>query len=159
MLARLGVLVLAAAGAVAVEHPLALSAGRELTATATIDGTPVRFLIDTGSNASVLDQGWCSARRLATKPGRGSTTGIHGARQGLVLLAERVAISGVGAGWSDFLVVDLGRRNREADHPVVGLLGSDYLLARKAVVDLGRLVLILPDDPADPAAGGASGSK
>lgn len=144
----IGALLLLALAAIAgaAEHPLTLSAERELLATATIDGVAVRFLIDTGSNASVLDQGWCATRRLATKAGRGSTTGIHGARQGLVLLAERIAIAGPGAGWSDFLVVDLGRRNREAEQPVVGLLGSDYLLARKAIVDLGRRVLILPED-------------
>ena len=129
----------------AVDHPLTLTAERDLVATATIAGVAVRFLIDTGSNASVIDQAYCAAHGLATKAGRGSTTGIHGQRQGLVLLADRLVITGAGEGWSDFLVVDLGVRNRGADQVVVGLLGADYLLARKAVVDLGRLVLTIPE--------------
>ena len=128
----------------AVDYPLTITAERDLVASATIGGVAVRFLIDTGSNASVIDQAYCAAHGLATKAGRGSTTGIHGQRQGLVLLADRLAITGVGEGWSDFLVVDLGVRNRGADQAVVGLLGADYLLARKAVVDLGRLVLTIP---------------
>lgn len=137
-------LMLALAGATA-EYPLTITADRDLVATAAIAGANVLFLIDTGSNASVIDQAYCAKRNLATKAGRGSTTGIHGERQGLVLLAEHLAIVGVGSGWNDFLVVDLGRRNRGSEHAVVGLLGADYLLARKAVVDLGRLVLTIPD--------------
>jgi len=120
---------LALAGATA-EYPLTITADRDLVATAAIAGANVLFLIDTGSNASVIDQAYCAKRNLATKAGRGSTTGIHGERQGLVLLAEHLA---------------MGRRNRGSEHAVVGLLGADYLLARKAVVDLGRLVLTIPD--------------
>ena len=150
--AALLLMVLAASG---VEHPLTVSADRELIASATIAGQAVTFLIDTGSNASVIDQGWCARQGLKTKAGRGSTTGIHGGRQGLVLLAEPLVISGVGAGWTDFLVVDLALRNREADAPVVGLLGSDYLLSRKAIVDLGRRVLTIPDAPDEPPAAGS----
>lgn len=153
--AHAGALLLLLLPAGALEHPLTLTAGRELVATASIDGLPVRFLIDTGSNASVVDQGWCAARGLPTRSGRGSTIGIHGGRQGLVRLAAPLAIVGAGAGWDDFLVVDLGVRNHGAEQPVVGLLGTDYLLARKAVVDLQRLVLTLPDEPA----AGAPGSK
>ena len=138
-------LLLAAVGAMAAEYPLTVSAERDLVAEAQIAGATVHFLIDTGSNASVLDQAYCTRHGLATKAGRGSTTGIHGQRQGLVRLADQLAITGVGAGWSDFLVVDLGLRNRTADQAVIGLLGSDYLLARKAVVDLGRMVLVLPE--------------
>ena len=142
---RVALLVLAVLGAAAAEYPLRVSAERDLVAEAQIAGATVHFLIDTGSNASVIDQAWCTRHGLTTKAGRGSTTGIHGQRQGLVRLADQLVITGVGEGWTDFLVVDLGLRNRTADQSVVGLLGSDYLLARKAVVDLGRLVLILPD--------------
>ena len=142
---RATLLLIIALAATAAEYPLTISAERDLVAEAQIAGVAVRFLIDTGSNASVIDQAYCTRHGLATKAGRGSTTGIHGQRQGLVRLADRLAITGVGEGWTDFLVVDLGLRNRTADQAVVGLLGSDYLLARKAVVDLGRLVLVLPE--------------
>ena len=142
---RAALLTLVVLAASAAEYPLTITAERDLVASATIAGDTVRFLIDTGSNASVIDQAYCTKHGLATKAGRGSTTGIHGQRQGLVRLADRLAISGVGEGWNDFLVVDLGLRNRTADQAVVGLLGSDYLLARKAVVDLGRLVLTIPE--------------
>ncbi|MBV8081786.1 MAG: retropepsin-like domain-containing protein [Candidatus Eremiobacteraeota bacterium] len=112
---------------------------------AKVNGTPVKFLLDSGSSASLIDADEARALKL---PMAGSTR-VAGAKllQGTLARADALEIAGVHFAPFVFEAVPLGLPGQIRGFGITGILGYDVLAQVVARIDYGRsrLRLISPD--------------
>jgi predicted aspartyl protease len=151
---------LAADGFLAVK--LVRSKSGLLDVPARVGGFPATLSLDTGAGRTCLDR--ASAQRLAlrTRPTDGHAVGLgvaDGAVSNVALQDFSVglcSVPAVEAVVTDFSHVNTARREL-GDRELDGVLGSDILVARAAVLDYGALTLYL-QGALEPAGGRATSS-
>jgi hypothetical protein len=129
-----------------------LDESADLTVHAEVDGTPVRFIVDTGAQRSVLDVETVRRLGIALDPWVASTMrGIGGDERRRNALPRAIVLGGVAlrprdlSGHLSIPVAHLpaGQTDGTRGEPIGGLLGTDLLAGFDLVLDgpAGRLAL------------------
>lgn len=123
---------------------------------ATINGQSGRFVLDTGANATVVDESYL--RRFGISGGAvglGGAIGLGGGRR-----ARQVGIDSFEIGPADIrqnriVAADLGQLltmlSRISGGTVYGIVGQDVLKEHRAIIDVARPMLYLMEEDRDPA--------
>lgn len=110
-----------------------------LQVSATIDGSPLTLLVDTGANATLLDRAWVTRQGLVGESTELGTVGCV-TMDGIDMIdVERLELGAMRVEGVRLAVVDLSHVNRQFEQtgstPVGGILGADVLTERSAVID------------------------
>jgi hypothetical protein len=127
-------LLLASPALAATEIPFESSSGMIwLNVSAVGQTVPLRFLLDSGASASVLDLG--TARRIGTPLGAAeSVQGVHTRSTAYRLLAFTAEVGGAPVPGS-MLALDLSAVSGECRRHIDGLLGADFFRGRIVQLD------------------------
>ncbi len=140
---------------------------RLLWCEADIAGRTGRILVDTGSMSSVLDRAVASALGIEDPDPPRVMLEQNGAMKPALLLGRTLptslAIGALSERWSfltfDFTALNSSLRTIFADGPeastprVECIMGMDFLIAHRAIIDVGRQRLFLLPPPAAPSSG------
>src|SRR4051812_19313475 len=113
-----------------------------------VGGAPATLLLDTGAIGTCIDQATAQRLELYTRPTEDRASGVAAGDQPVSYVAMKAfcvgpcPLPGFEAMMIDFSPVNTARQKR-GDKPVDGVLGSDILAARAAVIDYGSLALYL----------------
>lgn len=120
--------------------PLMRERTGHVSAAISVNGMPVRFLVDTGANVSTLDTQ--AALRL-----KATVTGGEGEKPGEGRTSLTVGAGTVALGEQPFAVMNLDFINmpskRYGTEPFAGQLGSAFFAAFSASIDYGSMSLCL----------------
>lgn len=124
--------------------PLVREPTGHVSARLTVDGRPVRFLVDTGANVNTLDK----TEGAKLNP---TLTGTDPARPGEGYTQLEVGTDGHALGSQPFAVMDLsfiniGAKRRGAE-PFAGQLGASFFEAFAARIDFGAMALCVKRVP------------
>jgi predicted aspartyl protease len=113
-----------------------------------VDGAPATLLLDTGAIGTCFDQATAQRLELCTRQTEDRASGLGAGDQPVSSVAMKAFCIGpcplpaIEAMMVDFSHVNKARQKR-ADKPIDGVLGSDILAARAAVLDYSSLTLYL----------------
>lgn len=131
--------------------PMQVSDGFNLYVNGSINGKPAKFMVDTGSFATLLHRSFVRRMRIATRETPYSSSAVNLKDRGLLLARIRklsvgsVNISGrdVGVIDMDGLIHDGLLEPRDGGAPVAGLLGAETLRRHHGIIDFGTRTLYL----------------
>ena len=115
---------------------------------ATVNGTAVRLMVDTGASHTLLDTTTTERLGLIVGEGGSTTTGVGGTG----MTYAQTYVNDLRFGTLEFgeallLVVDLGHVNTSLEKGmggrIDGILGIDVLRQRHAIIDCGKSMLYL----------------
>jgi hypothetical protein len=123
---------------------------------ATINGTSGRFVLDTGANATVVDQAHAEQFRLSDPlPGLGGAVGVGGGRSAEQVSIDSFRIGPVPIRQRRIVTTDLGQLlvalGRVTGGTVYGIIGQDVMKEHRAIIDVARPMLYLMEADEDPA--------
>jgi predicted aspartyl protease len=113
-----------------------------------VGGGPATLLLDTGAIGTCIDQATAQRLELCPRPTEDRASGVAAGDQPVSYVAMEgfrvgpCSLPGFEAMMIDFSHVNKARQKR-GDKPIDGVLGSDILAARAAVIDYGDLALYL----------------
>jgi predicted aspartyl protease len=123
---------------------------------ATINGRSGRFVLDTGANATVLDQ--AHRQRFGVSgnlPGFGGAIGIGGGGSANQVAIEGMRIGAVEIRRDRIVTADLGQLlrvlGRVTGGTVYGIIGQDVLKEHRAIIDVARPMLYLMAEDRGPS--------
>jgi predicted aspartyl protease len=128
--------------------PIQVSDGFNLYVNGSINGKPAKFMVDTGSFATLLHRSFVRRMRIATRETQYSSSAVNLKDRGLRLAKIRkLSVGSVDIIGKDVGVVDLGGLIHdgllEGSPPVAGLLGGETLRRHHGIIDFGTRTLYL----------------
>ena len=123
---------------------------------ARLNGRDGLFVLDTGANLSVIDDGHAAEFGLSLEGAtRGGGVSMGGAVAAQRVRIESLTLAGVPVRQRRMVIADLGQLSEFmrplAGGVVHGLIGQDVLIEHRAVIDVRRPMLYLIEEDRDPA--------
>jgi predicted aspartyl protease len=128
--------------------PIQVSDGYNLYVNGSINGKPARFMVDTGSFATLLHRSFVRRMRIATRETPYSSSAVNLKERGLrVARIRKLSVGSVDIMGKDVGVIDLEGLIHdgllEGSPPVAGLLGAETLRRHHGIIDFGTRTLYL----------------
>jgi predicted aspartyl protease len=128
--------------------PIQVSDGFNLYVNGSINGKAARFMVDTGSFATLLHRSFVRRMRIATRETPYSSSAVNLKERGLrVARIRKLSVGSVDIIGRDVGVVDLEGLIHggllEGSRPVAGLLGAETLRRHHGIIDFGTRTLYL----------------
>ena len=123
---------------------------------ATINGRSGRFILDTGANATVLDQSHAVRFGMTGRQtGFGGAVGVGGGQRASQVGIDSFRIGGMPIRRNRIVTSDLGHilsmLGRASGGTVYGVIGQDVLKEHRAIIDVARPMLYLIEEDRSPA--------
>lgn len=128
--------------------PIQVSDGFNLYVNGSINGKPAKFMVDTGSFATLLHRSFVRRMRIATRETPYSSSAVNLKERGLrVARITKLSVGSVEIVGKDVGVIDMGGLIHdgllEGSPPVAGLLGAETLRRHHGIIDFGTRTLYL----------------
>jgi predicted aspartyl protease len=128
--------------------PIQVSDGFNLYVNGSINGKPAKFMVDTGSFATILHRSFVRRMRIATRETRYSSSAVNLKERGLrVARIRKLSVGSVDIIGKDVGVIDLEGLIHDGlldgSPPVAGLLGAETLRRHHGIIDFGTRTLYL----------------
>lgn len=128
--------------------PIQVSDGFNLFVNGSINGKPAKFMVDTGSFATLLHRSFVRRMRIATRETQYSSSAVNLKDRGLRLARIRnLTVGSVNITGRDVGVIDMGGLIHDGlldgSPPVAGLLGAETLRRHHGIIDFGTRTLYL----------------
>jgi predicted aspartyl protease len=128
--------------------PIQVSDGFNLYVNGSINGKPAKFMVDTGSFATLLHRSFVRRMRIATRETQYSSSAVNLKDRGLrIAKIRKLSVGSVDIVGKDVGVVDLGGLIHDGllggSPPVAGLLGGETLRRHHGIIDFGTRTLYL----------------
>lgn len=128
--------------------PIQVSDGFNLYVNGSINGKPAKFMVDTGSFATLLHRSFVRRMRIATRETPYSSSAVNLNERGLrVARIRKLSVGSVDIVGKDVGVIDMGGLIHdgllEGSPPVAGLLGAETLRRHHGIIDFGTRTLYL----------------
>ncbi len=128
--------------------PIQVSDGFNLYVNGSINGKPAKFMVDTGSFATLLHRSFVRRMRIATRETQYSSSAVNLKDRGLrVAKIRNLSVGSVNITGKDVGVIDMEGLIHdgllEGSPPVAGLLGAETLRRHHGIIDFGTRTLYL----------------
>jgi hypothetical protein len=128
--------------------PIQVSDGFNLYVNGSINGKAAKFMVDTGSFATLLHRSFVRRMRIATRETPYSSSAVNLKERGLRLARIRkLSVGSVDIVGKDVGVIDMEGLIHdgllEGSPPVAGLLGAETLRRHHGIIDFGTRTLYL----------------
>jgi hypothetical protein len=128
--------------------PIQVSDGYNLYVNGSVNGTPARLMVDTGSFTTLLHRSFVRRMRIATYETQYSSSAVNLKERGVrVARIRKLSVGSVDIFGKDVGVIDLeGLIHNgllEGSPPVAGLLGAETLRRHHGIIDFGTRTLYL----------------
>jgi predicted aspartyl protease len=128
--------------------PIQVSEGYNLYVNGSVNGTPARLMLDTGSFTTLLHRSFVRRMRIATYETPYSSSAVNLRERGVrVARIRKLSVGSVDIFGKDVGVIDLeGLIHNgllEGSPPVAGLLGAETLRRHHGIIDFGTRTLYL----------------
>ncbi|KAF5409066.1 MAG: Aspartyl protease [Candidatus Udaeobacter sp.] len=128
--------------------PIQVSDGFNLYVNGSINGKPAKFMVDTGSFATLLHRSFVRRMRIATRETPYSSSAVNLKDRGLrVAKIRNLSVGSVNIAGKDVGVIDMEGLIHdgllEGSPPVAGLLGAETLRRHHGIIDFGTRTLYL----------------
>ena len=128
--------------------PIQVSDDFNLYVNGSINGKAAKFMVDTGSFATLLHRSFVRRMRIATRETPYSSSAVNLKDRGLrVAKIRKLSVGSVDIIGKDIGVIDLGGLIHdgllEGSPPVAGLLGAETLRRHRGIIDFGTRTLYL----------------
>jgi predicted aspartyl protease len=128
--------------------PIQVSDGFNLYVNGSINGKPAKFMVDTGSFATLLHRSFVRRMRIATRETPYSSSAVNLKDRGLrVATIRKLSVGSVNIIGRDVGVIDMEGLIHdgllEGSPPVAGLLGAETLRRHHGIIDFGTRTLYL----------------
>ena len=128
--------------------PIQVSEGFNLYVDGSINGSPAKFMVDTGSFATLLHRSFVRRMKIPTQETSFQSAAVNLKRRGIRLAHIRaLSVGSVNFTGKDVGVVDLEGlihgRLLQGSPPVAGLLGAEILNRNHGIIDFGTRTLYL----------------
>ena len=128
--------------------PMQVSDGFNLYVNGSINGKPAKFMVDTGSFATLLHRSFVRRMRIATRETPYSSSAVNLKDRGLRMATIRnLSVGSVNITGRDVGVIDMQGLIHdgllEGSPPVAGLLGAETLRRHHGIIDFGTRTLYL----------------
>jgi predicted aspartyl protease len=128
--------------------PIQVSDGFNLYVNGSINGKPAKFMVDTGSFATLLHRSFVRRMRIATRETPYSSSAVNLKDRGLrVAKIRNLSVGSVNITGKDVGVIDMEGLIHdgllEGSPPVAGLLGAETLRRHHGIIDFGTRTLYL----------------
>ncbi|HZS17380.1 MAG TPA: aspartyl protease family protein [Candidatus Udaeobacter sp.] len=128
--------------------PMQVSDGFNLYVNGSINGKPAKFMVDTGSFATLLHRSFVKRMRIATRETPYSSSAVNLKDRGLRMATIRkLSVGSVNITGRDVGVIDMQGLIHdgllEGSPPVAGLLGAETLRRHHGIIDFGTRTLYL----------------
>lgn len=132
--------------------PLSRERSAHITVTCTLSGKAARFIVDTGAGGTLIDCDALQAYGLTLKGRAKKAGGVGSASMELTAVSKHdLQLAGLNLSRYTLHALDLSHVNAglkaEKVAPIVGVLGADILHDRQAVIDYGRMCMVLSGTP------------
>jgi predicted aspartyl protease len=130
--------------------PIQVSDDFNLYVNGSINGKAAKFMVDTGSFATLLHRSFVKRMRIATRETPYSSSAVNLKERGLrVATIRKLSVGSVDIVGKDVGVIDLGGLIHdgllEGSPPVAGLLGAETLRRHHGIIDFGTRTLYLQE--------------
>ena len=128
--------------------PIQVSDGFNLYVNGSINGKAAKFMVDTGSFATLLHRSFVRRMRIATRETPYSSSAVNLKERGLrVAKIRKLSVGSVDIVGKDVGVIDMAGLIHdgllEGSPPVAGLLGAETLRRHHGIIDFGTRTLYL----------------
>jgi predicted aspartyl protease len=128
--------------------PIQVSDGFNLYVNGSINGKAAKFMVDTGSFATLLHRSFVKRMRIATRETPYSSSAVNLKERGLrVARIRKLSVGSVDIVGKDVGVIDMEGLIHdgllEGSPPVAGLLGAETLRRHRGIIDFGTRTLYL----------------
>ena len=128
--------------------PIQVSDGYNLYVNGSVNGTPAKLMVDTGSFATLLHRSFVRRMRIATRETQFSSSAVNLKERGVrVARIRKLSVGSVDIYGKDVGVIDLEGLIHEGlldgSPPVAGLLGAETLRRHHGIIDFGTRTLYL----------------
>jgi predicted aspartyl protease len=128
--------------------PIQVSDGFNLYVNGSINGKAAKFMVDTGSFATLLHRSFVRRMRISTRETRYSSSAVNLKERGLrVAKIRKLSVGSVDIVGKDVGVIDMEGLIHdgllEGSPPVAGLLGAETLRRHHGIIDFGTRTLYL----------------
>jgi len=128
--------------------PIQVSDGFNLYVNGSINGKPAKFMVDTGSFATLLHRSFVRRMRIATRETPYSSSAVNLKDRGLrVAKIRNLSVGSVNITGKDVGVIDMEGLIHDGlldgSPPVAGLLGAETLRRHHGIIDFGTRTLYL----------------
>jgi predicted aspartyl protease len=128
--------------------PIQVSDGFNLYVNGSINGKPAKFMVDTGSFATLLHRSFVKRMRIATRETPFSSSAVNLKERGLrVARIRKLSVGSIDIVGRDVGVIDMEGLIHdgllEGSPPVAGLLGAETLRRHHGIIDFGTRTLYL----------------
>jgi predicted aspartyl protease len=128
--------------------PIQVSDGYNLYVNGSVNGTPAKLMVDTGSFATLLHRSFVRRMRIATRETPYSSSAVNLRERGVrVAHIRKLTVGSVNIVGKDVGVIDLEGLIHdgllEGSPPVAGLLGAETLRRHHGIIDFGTRTLYL----------------
>ncbi len=128
--------------------PIQVSDGYNLYVNGSVNGTPAKLMVDTGSFTTLLHRSFVRRMRIATRETAYSSSAVNLKERGVrVARIRKLSVGSVDILGKDVGVIDLEGLIHdgllEGSPPVAGLLGAETLRRHHGIIDFGTRTLYL----------------
>ncbi len=128
--------------------PIQVSDGFNLYVNGSVNGTPARLMVDTGSFTTLLHRSFVRRMRIATRGTPYSSSAVNLKERGVrVAKIRKLSVGSVDIGGKEVGVIDLEGLIHDGllqgSPPVAGLLGAETLRRHHGIIDFGTRTLYL----------------
>ncbi|PYL60496.1 MAG: hypothetical protein DMF31_04360 [Verrucomicrobia bacterium] len=128
--------------------PIQVSDGFNLYVNGSVNGTPARLMVDTGSFTTLLHRSFVRRMRIATRGTPYSSSAVNLKERGVrVAEIRKLSVGSVDIGGKEVGVIDLEGLIHDGllqgSPPVAGLLGAETLRRHHGIIDFGTRTLYL----------------
>ena len=128
--------------------PIQVSDGFNLYVNGSVNGTPARLMVDTGSFTTLLHRSFVRRMRIATRGTPYSSSAVNLKERGVrVARIRKLSVGSVDSVGKEVGVIDLEGLIHdgllEGSPPVAGLLGAETLRRHHGIIDFGTRTLYL----------------
>ena len=131
--------------------PIQVSDGFNLYVNGSVNGTPAKLMVDTGSFTTLLHRSFVQRMRIATRETPYSSSAVNLKERGVrVARIRKLSVGSVDIVGKDVGVIDLEGlihngllEPRNGGAPVAGLLGAETLRHHHGIIDFGTRTLYL----------------
>ncbi len=130
--------------------PIHVSSGYNLYVDGAVNGTPARWMIDTGAFTTLLHQRFARRMKIPLRDTPFTSAGVNLKQRGVQMATIRnLSVGSVDLHGKEVGVIDLEGLVHggmlEGKRPVVGLLGSELLRRHHGIIDFGTKTLYLKE--------------
>jgi hypothetical protein len=117
----------------------------------TLNGHPIRAVLDTGASYTVIDLARATSLGLKLEPFEGRAGGVGNATMPLYSAQARLEVAGFKPQASTYNVMDLSHANtalkHRGDEPMDVIIGANLLQQHRAIIDYGSGMLFFQAEP------------